>query len=110
MLTSKKQVEIWPLRLIDLDDEEQVQVVYSLLGRLPHVIHYYLSNYIFPEVMRHQGMKLSACGQELGGGIQIFYYLPNRVFFLILQICYFHLPYGFLWNTKRFASYRVRQM
>lgn len=81
MLTSKKQVEIWPLRLIDLDDEEQVQVVYSLLGRLPHVIHYYLSNYIFPEVMRHQGMKLSACGQELGGGIQIFYYLPNRVFF-----------------------------
>jgi hypothetical protein len=27
MITSRKQIEIWPLRLIDLDDEEQISVV-----------------------------------------------------------------------------------
>jgi hypothetical protein len=27
----------------------------------------YLNDIIFPEVLAHQGLKLSACGQELGG-------------------------------------------
>ena len=28
---------------------------------------YYLNELIFPEVLAHQGLKLSTCGQELGG-------------------------------------------
>ncbi len=76
---------MWPFRLIDFKDQEQFDLVrvaprrarahvsrapaqvYNLLHRLPHLIHYYLSNTIFPYVMRHQGTKLSASGQELGG-------------------------------------------
>lgn len=42
---------------------------YSLMGRLPHVVLYYLREYVFPEVLKHQGMKLSASGQELGGDL-----------------------------------------
>ena len=76
-------IEIWPLRLIDFDDEEQFKVIYSLLRRyvillydliisfnmlysLPHVVFFYLDQYVFPEVLKHQSLKLSACGQELG--------------------------------------------
>lgn len=58
---------IWPLQLIDLSDSEQFKVLYPLLHRLPHTIAYYLHEIIFPEVLAYQGLKLSACGQELGG-------------------------------------------
>ena len=30
---------------------------------------YYLNELIFPEILAHQGLKLSTCGQELGGEI-----------------------------------------
>ena len=36
-------------------------------SRSPLVIQFYLSEMIFPDVMRHQSLKISACGQELGG-------------------------------------------
>lgn len=58
---------IWPLQLIDLRDKEQFKVLYPLLYKLPHAVMYYLNEIIFPEVLEHQGLKLSACGQELGG-------------------------------------------
>jgi hypothetical protein len=58
---------IWPLQLIDLRDQEQFKVLYPLLFKLPHVVLYYLNELIFPEVLVYQGLKLSACGQELGG-------------------------------------------
>jgi hypothetical protein len=60
-----KCVDIWPLDLIDLDDPEQTTVVYNLFRVSPHVIAYYLFYIIFPEVMQHQGMKISACEQEV---------------------------------------------
>lgn len=34
---------------------------------MPDVIHWYLNEFIFPAYMRHQVIKLSASGQELGG-------------------------------------------
>ncbi len=58
---------IWPLQLVDLKDREQFKVLYPLLFRLPHTIQHYLHEIIFPEVLAYQGLKLSACGQELGG-------------------------------------------
>lgn len=58
---------IWPLQLIDPKDEEQFKVLYPLLFKLPHTVMYYLNDLIFPEVLAYQGLKLSACGQELGG-------------------------------------------
>ena len=60
---------IWPLHLLDVHDTEQVDLLYSLLARLPHIIHSYLSDYIFPEMMRFQDLRLSANGQELGGDL-----------------------------------------
>ena len=59
--------DIWPLRLIDFDDDEQYATVYNLLHRLPEMIYYYLRNFIFPPTMRHQSMKLAASGQDVGG-------------------------------------------
>lgn len=59
--------EIWPLQLIDFGDEEQFDILYQLLYKLPHMSYHYLMNYIFNDVMRHQGLKLSASGQSLGG-------------------------------------------
>ncbi len=60
---------IWPLQLIDPRDEEQFRVIYPLLFKLPHTVMYYLNDLIFPEVLAYQGLKLSACGQELGGDL-----------------------------------------
>ena len=59
--------DIWPLRLIDFDDDEQYGIVYNLLHRLPEMIYYYLRNFIFPPTMRHQSMKLASSGQDVGG-------------------------------------------
>ena len=59
--------DIWPLRLIDFDDDEQYSTVYKLLHSLPEMIYYYLRNFIFPPTMRHQSMKLAASGQDVGG-------------------------------------------
>ncbi len=58
---------IWPLQLIDPRDKEQFRVLYPLLYKLPHSVMYYLNELIFPEVLAHQGLKLSTCGQDLGG-------------------------------------------
>ena len=44
-------------------------VLFQLLHRLPHIVEYYLDHIIFPVTCSHQGLKLSACGQELGGDI-----------------------------------------
>ena len=60
---------IWPLQLIDTKDKEQFKVLYPLMYKLPHCVMYYLNELIFPEVLAHQGLKLSTCGQELGGDI-----------------------------------------
>ena len=53
--------------LVDLRDEEQVGVLFRLLNRLPHVIEFFLHELVFPETTPHQGLKLSTCGQALGG-------------------------------------------
>lgn len=64
---SEEDELIWPLQLIEPKDQEQFRILYPLLTKLPHVVVYYLNEIIFPEVLAHQGLKLSACGQELGG-------------------------------------------
>merc|ERR1719223_29352 len=61
--------DIWPLQLIDLRDDEQFDLLYRLLRFSPLVIQHYLYEFVFPEVMRFQGLKISACGQSLGGEI-----------------------------------------
>jgi hypothetical protein len=58
---------IWPLQLVEAKDKEQFRVLYPLLTKLPHAVMFYLNDLIFPEVLATQGLKLSACGQELGG-------------------------------------------
>jgi Ca2+-binding EF-hand superfamily protein len=60
-------LDIWPLHLVDFTDVEQFDMVYALLKKLPHIIHDYLANFILPDTTRHQGMKLTASGQALGG-------------------------------------------
>ena len=61
--------DIWPLQLIDLQDEEQVHVLFRLLQNLPHIVEYYLNEFVFPVTTRHQGLKLTSCGQALGGNL-----------------------------------------
>lgn len=64
---ANRSEEVWPLQLIDTGDEEQMDVLYNLLHKLPHISYHYLMGSIFPPVMRHQRLKLSASGQSLGG-------------------------------------------
>jgi hypothetical protein len=59
--------DIWPLHLLDLKDEQHMKVTYKLLQNLPHVIQYYLDNFVFPLTMEHHHEKISASGQDLGG-------------------------------------------
>lgn len=58
---------IWPLQLVDSRDTEQFKVLYPLLYKLPHSVMHYLNELIFPEMLAHQGLKLTTCGQEIGG-------------------------------------------
>ena len=60
---SEEDDSIWPLQLVDLRDKEQFGVLYPLLSKLPHTVMYYLGELIFPEVLAHQNLKLSTCGQ-----------------------------------------------
>ena len=60
---------IWPIHLVDANDKEQEHVLFTLLGRLPQVISWYLENHVLPLTMRFQPLKLSASGQELGGDL-----------------------------------------
>jgi hypothetical protein len=43
--------------------------VYKLLHGLPELIYYYLRIFIFPETCKHQGLKLSASGADVGGSM-----------------------------------------
>lgn len=61
--------EVVPLRLLKRSDEEQMQKLFKLLRESPHVIDYYMKEMVFPTFMRHQTVKLSASGQEIGGDI-----------------------------------------
>ena len=58
--------DLWPLQLVNPADREQMHVLFSLLGRLPHVAQHYLEQLVFPLTMQHQSRKLSANGQDLG--------------------------------------------
>lgn len=62
-------MEVVPLRLLKRSNEEQMNQLFNLLRKLPDIIHWYLLEMIFPSYMRHQNIKLSVCGQELGGEI-----------------------------------------
>lgn len=62
---------IWPLHLLDLDDPEQIQLVFKMLSGLPHFIFSYLDEDIFPETMQFQELKLASNGQELGGRLAL---------------------------------------
>lgn len=58
--------DLWPLPLVDALDEEQMTILYRLLRYSPHAIQWYLYEFVFPETMEFQPLKLSASGQELG--------------------------------------------
>jgi len=61
--------EIWPLHIVDTRDSEQMRVLYHLLRKVPQMILHYLHTHVFPITCAHQGLKLSASGQELGGDL-----------------------------------------
>ena len=69
--------EVWPLPLVDPRDVTQVETLFKLMRFVPEVIEHYLDKHVFPETAKHQGMKLSATGQELGGDLLF----PKRVGF-----------------------------
>lgn len=68
-LEEEQYYSIVPLPIFQLSDQFQVDNLFRRVGRLPDLIHHYLELMIFPAVMQHQVLKLSASGQELGGGM-----------------------------------------
>ena len=73
----EKEGEVVPLRLLKRSNADQMAKLYALLKRSPAAIHWYLEQFIFPEYMRHQKVKLSASGQEVGGDLLF----PRRIGF-----------------------------
>ena len=59
--------DVWPLHVIDVGDEEQMDTLFELLSGLPQVVLYYLHTFVFPKTMQFRELKLSASGQDLGG-------------------------------------------
>lgn len=62
-------IAVWPLHMVDFKDHEQSTFLFRLLRRVPQVIEWYLYNHVLPLTMRFQPQKLSASGQEIGGGL-----------------------------------------
>jgi len=60
---------IVPLSIFQLSDRKQMRALFHRVRHLPDLIHHYLSLIIFPAVLQHQVVKLSASGQELGGSL-----------------------------------------
>jgi len=56
-----------PLHLLDVLDEEVLRTLFTLFGSLPQTVDWFLDVLTFTRVLRAQQIKLSACGQELGG-------------------------------------------
>ena len=51
---SHRRDNVWPLQLVDIGDEEQREVLFGLLAKLPALIQNYLYGTIFPETMEFQ--------------------------------------------------------
>ena len=60
---------VLPLPLFQPNDVKQIGKLYSLVRKLPQLIHYYLRQHVFPTTMNFQSLKVSACGHELGSSI-----------------------------------------
>eukprot|EP00756_Hemistasia_phaeocysticola_P010308 Hpha_TRINITY_DN15008_c2_g11::TRINITY_DN15008_c2_g11_i2::g.123952::m.123952 len=58
--------DVLPLRKLQQSNRLEVNRLYQLLRMCPETIHWYLDECVFPEYMRHQTVKLSASGHELG--------------------------------------------
>eukprot|EP00755_Sulcionema_specki_P005608 Sspe_Gene.33212::Locus_16237_Transcript_1_1_Confidence_1.000_Length_12018::g.33212::m.33212 len=69
MVSDALFVEVVPLRKLKQSNVEEVQKLFKLLRLTPEVVHWYLEEIVFPEYMRHQILKLSASGQELGSSV-----------------------------------------
>ena len=52
---------VWPLQLVDLGDDEQIEVLYELLHDQPQVVKeaLFMSNGVFERTMKFQQMKLT---------------------------------------------------
>ena len=64
---------IHPLHLIDLTDRTMMEELYELLRHNYLAIDWYLHKHVFPETMRFQELKVSACGQCLGAANMLFH-------------------------------------
>ena len=58
-----------PLWLLKQSNDEQMAKLYALLRKLPATVHWYLDQVVFPTYMKHQKVKISSSGQELGGSM-----------------------------------------
>ena len=67
--TAATTIPVLPLPLFQPTDPQQLTKLFGLFKTLPHVIHYFLCNHIFPKTMNFQRLKVSACGHALGSSI-----------------------------------------
>jgi len=65
-LRSNPRARILPLELIQFSDPSHRRSLHIIFAKLPSVIHYYLTQFVFHRVMRNQKVKLTASGVDLG--------------------------------------------
>ncbi|KNC47257.1 uncharacterized protein AMSG_03687 [Thecamonas trahens ATCC 50062] len=83
-----------PLELFQPADPRQLDQLVAALAFEPLVIHHFVTAHVFPQVMRHQELKLQASGVDLGGdmlfGVRLgFSGTPSDLLPRSLQPCHY---------------------
>ena len=63
------RLPVVPLPLFQVQDSTQLRSLHERIRKLPDVIHYYLTQHVFPATMNFQKLKISASGHELGSSL-----------------------------------------
>ena len=94
LLNASPSQAVLPLELAQPREETQFNAMFSALRRSPEVISHYLRHHVFMEVMRHQDIKLTATGVDLGSdmlfGVRLgFSGTPSDLLPLSLRPCHY---------------------
>jgi hypothetical protein len=119
---------LWPLQLVEFGDQEQIDMLFNLLFKQPHISYYYLTEFIFDDTLRHQGLKVSE--RTITRRAAVLHCLASNTsahVFVIVLLVYcvcsvervrsssrwrYVVPtsFGFLWHPFRFASAGIGQV
>lgn len=93
-IAAKASNVLLPLELLNTGDSEQVNNIHSAIGSLGSVVEHYMSEIVFPNVLKYRKSKIQANGVDLGGEMIFgsrfgFSGTPSDILPSCLQPCYY---------------------